>query len=141
MDAKPLPARPSLEQYKKQAKELVKAFRAAQSRQSSDYHATHSGVVRGNDAMRSELIERVKLQHPRFRNSTADDVVRTKFALADAQLLIAREHGFESWPKFRKHVEGLESSTLAASLSNPVAAFIEAACVPREAMHSSGTLE
>jgi ankyrin repeat protein len=141
MDAKPLPARPSLEQYKKQAKELVKAFRAAQSRESSDYQATHSGVVRGNDAMRSELIERVQLQHPRFRNSTADDVVRTKFALADAQLLIAREHGFESWPKFRKHVEGLESATLAASVSNPVAAFIEAACVPREAMHSSGTLE
>ena len=29
MDPKPLPARPSLEQYKKQAKELLKAYRSA----------------------------------------------------------------------------------------------------------------
>jgi hypothetical protein len=28
-------------------------------------------------------------------------------ALADAQLVIAREHGFESWPKFVKHIEAL----------------------------------
>ena len=37
-----------------------------------------------------------------------------KFALADAQLVIASEHGFESWPRFAKHIEGLarESSTV-----------------------------
>jgi len=50
--------------------------------------------------MPPEVIERVKLHHPRFQNSMADEIVRTRFALADAQLVIAREHGFESWPKF-----------------------------------------
>ena len=44
MDPKPLPARPSLEQYKKQAKELLKAYRSADV----------------------ETIGRVKRSHPRF---------------------------------------------------------------------------
>jgi len=125
MDAKRLPARPSLEQYKKQAKELVKVFRAEQSRKSSE----------------STAIQRVKSCHPRFADLTADKISSTKFALADAQFVIAREHGFESWPEFAKHIESLAHARFAASASNPVAAFIEAACVPRDSGHNSGTLE
>jgi ankyrin repeat protein len=130
MDAKPLPARPSLEQYKKQAKELVKRFRAAQSRKSTDSRPTHF-----------EVIQRVKEHHPRFANLADDEIGDTKFSLADAQFVIAREHGFESWPKFAKHVESVASASIASSVSEPVVAFIEAACVPRDYMHSSGTLE
>jgi ankyrin repeat protein len=130
MDAKRLPARPSLEQYKKQAKELVKVFRAEQSRKSSDSKAIYS-----------ETILRVKKQHPRFVELPADKISSTKFALADAQFVIAREHGFESWPEFAKHIEALAHASFAASASNPVAAFIEAACVPRDSWHASGTLE
>ena len=130
MDAKPLPARPSLEQYKKQAKELLKLFRAAQS-QNSSY----------SEDVRSETIQRIKTRHPRFRELSGSEIARTKFALADAQFVIALEHGFESWPKFAKHVEAVASATFAASLSDPVAAFIEVACVPRDSSHSSGTLE
>jgi ankyrin repeat protein len=129
MDAKALPARPSLEQYKKQAKELVKLFRAAQSRNSS-----HSENVR------SEIIQRVR-QHPRFGALSEAEIARTKFALADAQFVIAREHGFESRPKFAKHVEALASASFAASVNDPIKAFIEAASVPRDTSHSSGTLE
>jgi|HubBroStandDraft_6_1064221.scaffolds.fasta_scaffold04068_9 ankyrin repeat protein len=135
MDAKPLPSRPSLEQYKKQAKELVKVFRAEQSHKSSDSEAIPS------QASRSEVIQRVKKQHARFADLSADQVASTRFALADAQFVIAREHGFESWSKFAKHVEALAEASFAASVSNPVAAFIVAACVPRDALHSSGTLE
>jgi ankyrin repeat protein len=129
MDAKTLPARPSLEQYKKQAKEMLKLFRAAQSRNSSY-----------SEDVRSEIIQRVK-QHPRFANLADDEIARTKFALADAQFVIALEHGFESWPKFAKHVEALASANFAASVSDPVAAFIAAACVPRDTSHRSGALE
>jgi len=125
MDAKLLGARPSLEQYKKQAKELVKALKAFQSHKSSD----------------SEAIQRVKEYHPRFASLRDEEIASTKFALADAQFVIAREHGFESWPKFAKHIEALAGARLAASVSDPVAAFIEAACVPRDASHGSGTLE
>ena len=85
MDAKPLPAYPSLEQYKKQAKELLKAFRAPEA----------------------EAIRRIRRGHPRFRKLAEADFERTRLALADAQLVIAREHGFESWRKFAKHIGDL----------------------------------
>src|SRR6478609_5529136 len=103
MDRKPLPAHPSMEQYKKQAKELLKAYRSADV----------------------ETIRRVKRHHPRFEKLSAPGFDVTKFALTDAQLVIAREHGFESWPKFAKRIEVINSE--AAALANPVAAFIEAA--------------
>jgi len=125
MNAKPLPARPSLEQYKKQAKDLVRLFRAAQSSKLPD----------------SEVIQRVKQKHPRFADLAEGAIGSTKFRLADAQFVIALEHGFRSWPRFAKHIEALVCANFAASVDNPVGAFIEAACVPRDAMHSSGTLE
>jgi ankyrin repeat protein len=103
MDPKPLPARPSLEQYKKQAKELLKAYRSADV----------------------ETIRRVKRNHPRFEKLAEPGFEISKFALADAQLVIAREHGFESWPKFAKRIEVINSDI--AALKNPVEAFIEAA--------------
>jgi ankyrin repeat protein len=103
MDSKPLPARPSLEQYKKQAKDLLKAYRSADV----------------------EAIRRVKRNHPRFEKLSEPGFEISKFALADAQLVIAREHGFESWPKFTKRIEVINSEV--AAQSNPLAAFIEAA--------------
>src|SRR6185312_14152055 len=109
MDPKPLPAHPSLEQYKKQAKELLKAYRSADV----------------------ETIRRVKRHHPRFEKLSEHSHVLppgfdiSKFALADAQMVIAREHGFESWPKFAQRIEVINNA--AAVRTNPVAAFIEAA--------------
>lgn len=105
MNPKPLPARPDLEQYKKQAKELLKAYRAADA----------------------ETIRRVKTNHPRFEKLSEPGFAISKFALADAQLVIAREHGFESWPKFARRVEALANANSIPSLENPTAAFIEAA--------------
>jgi ankyrin repeat protein len=103
MEPKPLPARPSLEQYKKQAKDLLKAYRAADV----------------------ETIRRIKKNHPRFEKLSEPGFEISQFALADAQLVIAREHGFESWPKFAKQIEVITGQM--AAQSDPLAAFIEAA--------------
>lgn len=150
METKELPARPHLEHYKKQAKELVKAWKAGDA----------------------EGVRRIRKNHPRFRWAADDDLGGAsgglggrksgsktalrgsgqaalpkkrgglfRVRLADAQLVIAREHGFESWPKFAKHVEAVMREKAVASLSDPSAAFIAAACVPRDASHASGTLE
>jgi ankyrin repeat protein len=102
MDAKTLPARPNLDQYKKQAKELVKSCNAGDA----------------------ETLRRIKHAHPRLQNLA--DAPSIKFALSDAQLVIAREHGFESWPKFSKHIAELNAADFAASVSDPPAAFIDA---------------
>lgn len=85
MSARRLPPRPNLEQYKKQAKELVKAWRTG------DLVA----------------LTRIREHHPRLRARSEADLRRARFTLADAQLIIAREHGFESWPKFVAHIESL----------------------------------
>src|SRR5882724_210150 len=103
MDAKPLPSRPSLEQYKKQAKELLKSRHAADA----------------------EAIRRIRANHPRFGKFTDAELREAKLALADMQLVIAREHGFESWQKFAQRIEVINNEI--AALANPLAAFIEAA--------------
>lgn len=89
MSARRLPPRPNLEQYKKQAKELVKAWRTG------DLVA----------------LTRIREHHPRLRARSEADLRRARFTLADAQLIIAREHGFESWPKFVAHIESLTGLT------------------------------
>ena len=94
-DLTPLPARPSLEQYKKQAKDLAKACKSGDT----------------------EALQRVKKYHPRSGRMLDAGTLRGKFALADAQLVLAREHGFESWPKFTKHIEAL------ARKSSPISKF------------------
>ena len=83
MDAKQLPARPSLEQYRKQAKDLFKARKSP------------------------EGARRFKKFHPRLAKLTESEIAGADLSLADAQWVIAREHVFESWPKFVKHIQEL----------------------------------
>ena len=72
-----LPARPSLEQQRKRCRELLKAARASDP-----------GALR-----------RFAQHHPHV-------VAGTAFRLADAQLVIAREYGFPSWPKLVAYIQG-----------------------------------
>jgi hypothetical protein len=112
MPDKQLPAHPDLDQYKKQAKELARACR------NSDAGA----------------LARLQAHHPHPRE--------VRVALADAQLVLAREHGFESWPKFAAEIERLRIASEIADLADPVDAFLRAALVPRDGTsHSVGTLE
>src|SRR5215471_9715040 len=72
MPARELPARPDLEQYKKQAKELVREGREALPDARARLREFHPRPLSGGEPIR----------------------------LADAQSVIAREHGFASWPSF-----------------------------------------
>ena len=64
-----------------------------------------------------------------------------RVALADAQLVIAREHGLESWPKFAAHITTLNLERSVAAVQDPVNAFLRAVFAPRDNSHSSGTLD
>lgn len=81
MTPHPLPARPNLEQLKKQAKSLL-----------------HAAQARDPDA-----IARVATL-PAF-SSHAPDRIASEVALHDAQSVVAREHGFDSWNALREEVE------------------------------------
>ena len=78
--SKSLPSQPSLEQLKKQAKDLRKQYLAG----------------------KPAAVERVREFHP-----DASSISQGALALHDAQLIIAREYGFASWPKIKEHVETL----------------------------------
>lgn len=79
---KQLPSRPNLEQLKNQAKSLL----------------------RGHRAEIPEVLVRVRECHPRWQNSSDAVLASARFTLADAQLVIANEYGFETWPALRAYV-------------------------------------
>ena len=92
---KPLPPRADLNHLKCQAKDLSKA------RHERDPQAA----------------QRIREFHPQFKNATDAAIFDTKFRLADAQITIARERGFASWPKLKRRVE---APTPADDLSRPL---------------------
>lgn len=84
MPVRRLPASPSLDHLRYQAKDLRKAHTA-------------------RDA---EAAQRLREFHPLFGSAAADDAIfRAPLSLADAQLAIAREYGFPSWARLKKHIE------------------------------------
>src|SRR5262245_42761654 len=99
MTSQKLPDRPHLEQLKNQAKTLLRAARA-------------------KDA---SALERFRAL-PAFASKTADELGAVVLALHDAQSVVAREYGFDSWNALRDHVE---ASTL--SFAAAVDEFVRAA--------------
>ena len=80
-----LPAQPSLDQLKRQAKELLRAYRAGESAARQTF-ARHNALTPGG-------------------------------TLAGAQLVLAREFGFSSWPALKHHVDAGAAARRAAAIS------------------------
>ena len=78
-----LPARPSLEQLKNQAKDLLKAYRAGQP----------SAVARFRESM------------PRLFGAVNDQPDPPSVSLRDAQHVVAAEYGFASWSLMAAHIQ------------------------------------
>lgn len=78
-----LPVNSSLENLKKQAKTLRRAWLAG------DPHA----------------LQRIRARHPQFAHIAEDAWLAVKPRLTDCQLVLAREAGFDSWPQLRVAVE------------------------------------
>src|SRR5262249_12038343 len=82
MTARQVPERPNLEQLKQQAKDLL-------------------GSARTDDAA---ALRRFRIL-PAFARASEADLARATPALHDAQSVIAREYGFDSWNALREQVE------------------------------------
>ena len=83
MPTKTLPANPSLAILKSQAKGLMQA------------HHSCDPVT----------FQRIREFHPRFQELEDSEIAHVPFKLSDAQLTIAREYGFGSWPRMKIVVE------------------------------------
>lgn len=83
MPVKRLPPNPNLEHLKHQAKDLLKDHAARDLR----------------------AAQRLREFHPRFTRKTDAEISDTALRLSDAQLAIAREHGFPGWTRLKRHIE------------------------------------
>jgi hypothetical protein len=105
-DALPLPPQPNLEQYKKLAKELVKACKSADPEALGAWAAKWVKTLarlRGLVITRELPVrmDRWVRQVEKFaRRKLQDSGQNAKCSLADAQFVIARAHGFATWPAF-----------------------------------------
>ena len=126
-DAIPLPSRPSLEQYKKLARELQRA-----SAQSAKEHDVHAWAVHWLERCLRTTSQELTAKESAHITDTAEAINGRWIAfnkkrsaegpsLTDAQFFLAREHGFPSWPTFAEHVR------LLGSAHSPVANFEAAA--------------
>lgn len=98
--SRPIPARPNLEKDRKAAKALKQA------------HAARA----------PEALARIREHHPRWRGRSDAELAAAPFTLADAQLVVAREYGLESWPRWKAL-----ASFLRADFAARVRLFLEAA--------------
>jgi ankyrin repeat protein len=80
-----LPEQPDIDQLRRQAKELLEGFLSGNAEASAEIEAHYWGAT------------------PRT------------FALHDAQLVIARAYGFDSWPKLKAHVDGVTAKRFIAA--------------------------
>jgi len=92
--SRPLPTRPSLRQLRTRAKDLHKAHQQGDS----------------------EAVERIAEHHPRLSGLPKADILGADFGLQDAQLVIAREHGFPSWPQL---IADIAKSTSSQNVPSP----------------------
>jgi uncharacterized protein (TIGR03067 family) len=84
---KNLPARPNLDHLRRQAKTLLAAL----------------------EAREADAVSTILNHLPAAGRMTAEQVLATRFRLADAQSAIARKNGFGSWPHLARHVEQLRA--------------------------------
>ena len=89
MQQKQLPATPSLEHLKSQAKQLLKAHKE------------------GSLAP----FQRIRSFFPKLSDATDVEIQSATFSLQDAQLVIAREYGFASWTRLKEEVLHRERDT------------------------------
>lgn len=99
-----LPPNPSLEQLRKQAKELRDRVRAGQPK----------------------FTQVARESHPRLADGPED---WGRFSLADAQLVVARTRGFASWRRLREHVEMLRRYSRSPQRQGTGDTFLRLACL------------
>lgn len=80
---KELPAQPSLEQLRKQAKDLLKTL----------------------PLKNPGTLARIRESLPELQGKSDGQILAAGLRLHDAQSVIAREYGFDSWPKLKEEVE------------------------------------
>jgi Ankyrin repeats (3 copies) len=106
MPVKPLPPNADLDHVKHQAKDLIKA------------HSERD----------PQAAQRIREFHPRLHQASDTAILDAPLRFSDAQLVMARERGFASWARLKRHIE---KPTVADDLSLPAHERLEDAMFRR----------
>jgi ankyrin repeat protein len=107
-DSLPLPRHPDLEQYKKLAKELLRAAKSADPGAIRNWSANWIiGLVERSGIENTPRLPAHIESWSRDIANFAQQKLSGSSQLAEAQFVIARSHGFPSWPKFADHLREL----------------------------------
>ena len=113
-DALPLPRRLNIERYRQLAKDLVNACK---SDSVDDWAETWTTTLAKQSGL--EFKRPLPAVASRWADQVADFVQRKlkenngRWRLADAQSILAQSHGFDTWPTFSKHLNGLSKKSSA----------------------------
>lgn len=88
----------NLENLRKQARQLLR------------WHREHNYAV----------ASRIRAALPRYHGLSDEQILAQRFALADAQLLLAREAGFETWAMFKSGVAQMPQATAGPDPDGPI---------------------
>ena len=104
-----LPSTPNIRHLRNQSKDLLRSFRSGEPRAAA----------------------RVRESLPQLAGSSDAEVLQSRFALKDAQLVVAREYGFEDWLALKLHfergsAEGWERVLDEGNLPEPVEEILRA---------------
>jgi len=117
MDIKPTPISSELEQYQKLALDLVEAYRSGDS-EALKRVEVYSGRKLTWAELRAAVNQRL-VKVPESGDSTVD------ISLPDAQLLVARRQGFESWQRLAAHIESInQPGSLVSKFESAVDAVV-----------------
>lgn len=113
-DALPLSHKPNLEQYRKLAKELVRVAKTGREDALHEWAErwVTSLLKQSKLAITKHLSVRVESWTKKVVRFASKQLLDKKqgATLSKAQFVIARSQGFESWPKFSKHLQQLAES-------------------------------
>lgn len=141
MDALPFPPRPNLEQYRKRAKDLVKACKSADPDALRAWSAdwlealVHHEREPLTEFGRASVVRALGQIEARVNSRPSTDRgTQVTCTLADAQLLIAQAHGFDRWPEFAKHVDALGRDAATALFESAADAIVSGQLPTLEAL-------
>src|SRR5215469_10792343 len=81
------------------------------------------GLVRTRQSAGPAALEQIRVWHPRFQGCSDDEILQAPFSEADAQVVYAREHGFETWGELAQRVNVLASTANPEATEPFLAAF------------------
>jgi ankyrin repeat protein len=121
-EALPLPPRPDLGQYRKLAKDLVKASRSSRENAfgawATRWIAALGALYPESSSLGLEQREHRSRQAAEYAEKIAEFAAKTlsgQSAITHAQFVIARVHGFTSWKAFAEHIKEAHRASSTAS--------------------------